>query len=53
MIYMFQYDSSHSKFNSTFNAENRKFAINGRPSPSSRSEILLTSNGVVLVLSML
>lgn len=53
MIYMFQYDSTHGMFNSTFNVGNRKFVINGRPSPSSRSQILLTSNGVVLVLSML
>lgn len=34
MIYMFQYDSTHGTFNSTFNAGNRKFVINGRRDPA-------------------
>ncbi|ELK27491.1 Glyceraldehyde-3-phosphate dehydrogenase [Myotis davidii] len=52
MVYMFQYGTL-GKFKGTVKADNRKLVINGSPSPSSRRKILPTSNGVILVLSML
>ena len=53
VLYMFQHDSTHGKFKDTVKAENRKLVINGNPSPSYRSEILPTSNGLMLVLNTL
>ncbi|KAL6064633.1 hypothetical protein STEG23_030330, partial [Scotinomys teguina] len=41
--------TTHGKFKSTVKAENAKPVINGKASSSSRSEILPTSDGVMLV----
>lgn len=50
MVFMFQYDSM--AISMAVKAENGKLSSMERPSPSSRSEIPPTSNGVMLVLSM-
>ena len=53
MVYMFQYDSTHGKFNGTVKAENGKLVINGKPiTIFQERDPVLTSNGVMLVLSM-
>ncbi|KAK1338652.1 hypothetical protein QTO34_019306 [Cnephaeus nilssonii] len=52
MVYKFQYDSTQAKVKGTVKAENGKLSSMESPSPSSRSEIPPTSNGVMLVLSM-
>jgi glyceraldehyde 3-phosphate dehydrogenase len=48
----YMYDSTQGKINRTVKAENGRQSSTGSPSPSSRSEIPLTSNGMMLVLSM-
>ncbi|XP_036306490.1 glyceraldehyde-3-phosphate dehydrogenase-like [Pipistrellus kuhlii] len=54
MVYMLQYESTHGKFKGTGQARLRRGSLSSveSPSPSSRSEIPPTSNGVMLVLSM-
>jgi glyceraldehyde 3-phosphate dehydrogenase len=53
MVYMFQDDSTHENSMAQSRPRMGSLSSTGSPSPSYRSEILLTSNGVMLVLSTL
>ena len=53
IVFIFHYDSTHGKFHNTDKAENGKLVSMESSYPSSKSEILLTSNELMLVLSTL
>lgn len=45
MVHMFQYKSTHGKFNRTVKADNKKLLSMREPSPSFRSKTLPISKG--------
>ena len=53
MVYTFQYDSTHASSKAQSKLRTGSLSSMESPSPSSRSEILPTSNEVMLVLNML